>query len=99
MASFENIDLPLLRKIARTGKPIIMSTGMATLSELDEAVRAIRETGGNDIALLKAVSAYPAPPEEMKEMAAAIPGAEFVAVANAGHMAPLEASTAAGSIE
>lgn len=65
IASFENVDLPLLRKIAETGQPIIMSNGMATLAELDEAVRTIREAGGNQLALLKCTSAYPAPPEEM----------------------------------
>ena len=65
IASFENVDLPLLRRIAHTGKPIIMSTGMATLAEMDEAVRTIQEAGGNQLALLKCTSAYPAPPEEM----------------------------------
>jgi len=65
IASFETVDLPLLRRIARTGKPVIMSTGMATLAEIDEAVRTIKEAGGNQLALLKCTSAYPAPPEEM----------------------------------
>jgi N-acetylneuraminate synthase len=65
VASFENVDLPLLRRIAQTGKPIIMSTGMATLAEIDEAVRTIREAGGEQLALLKCTSAYPASPEEM----------------------------------
>lgn len=65
VASFENVDLPLLRRIAKTGKPIIMSTGMASLAEIDEAVRTIRETGRDRLALLKCTSAYPAPPEEM----------------------------------
>ena len=65
IASFENVDLPLLRRIAQTGKPIIMSTGMATLAEIDEAVQTIRDAGNNHLALLKCTSAYPAPPEEM----------------------------------
>jgi pseudaminic acid synthase len=65
VASFENVDLPLLRRIAQTGKSIIMSTGMATLAEIDEAVRTLREAGGGQVALLKCTSAYPAPPEEM----------------------------------
>lgn len=65
IASFEIVDLPLLRKIAKTGKPIIMSTGMATLAEIDEAVQTIREAGGTQLALLKCTSAYPALSEEM----------------------------------
>lgn len=66
VASFEIVDLPLLRRITQTGKPIIMSTGMATLAEIDEAVRTIlRDAGGEQLALLKCTSAYPAPPEEM----------------------------------
>lgn len=65
VASFEIVDLPLLHKIAQTGKPIIMSTGMATLAEIDEAVKTIKKAGNNQIALLKCTSAYPAPPEEI----------------------------------
>ncbi len=63
IASFENIDLSLIRKIAGTGKPIIMSTGMATLAELDDAVSTAREAGCKDLILLKCTSTYPASPE------------------------------------
>ena len=64
VASFELVDLPLLRKIAGTGKPIIMSTGMASLAEIDEAVQTVRDAGTTQVALLKCTSAYPALPEE-----------------------------------
>ena len=64
VASFELVDIPLLRKIAETGKPIIISTGMASLSEIDEAVHTVRNAGATQVALLKCTSAYPALPEE-----------------------------------
>lgn len=63
VASFESTDLPLIRYIASKGKPIIISTGMANISEIDESVREIRKHGCEDIILLKCTSTYPASPE------------------------------------
>jgi len=65
IASFELVDLALIAKIARTGKPLILSTGMATLAEIKEAVNTARNAGATQIALLKCTSAYPSPPEAM----------------------------------
>ena len=63
IASFENVDLPLIRKAARTGKPIIASTGMTTVSELADLVRTARDNGCADLTLLKCTSSYPSSPE------------------------------------
>ncbi|MDH5359080.1 MAG: pseudaminic acid synthase [Gammaproteobacteria bacterium] len=61
IASFENNDIPLIEYVARTGKPLIISTGMATLSELEECVTAAKDNGCKDLVLLKCTSSYPAP--------------------------------------
>jgi len=63
IASFENTDIPLIQRVATTGKPLIISTGMATLEELDESVNAARQSGCKDLILLKCTSTYPATPE------------------------------------
>lgn len=68
IASFENTDVPLIRRAAATGKPLILSTGMATVAELDASVRAAREAGCRDVIVLKCTSSYPAPPEDSNLM-------------------------------
>ena len=65
LASCELIDIPLLQRISRTGKPLIISTGMATIEEIEEAVATSRKEGAGQIALLRCTSAYPALPSEM----------------------------------
>ena len=63
IASFENCHIPLIKKAASTGKPLIISTGLASLAELDATIRAARDCGCNDLILLKCTSTYPANPE------------------------------------
>lgn len=63
IASFENTHLPLLKKVASTGKPVIVSTGVATIADIDECMRTLRNAGCTDIVLLKCTSTYPATPE------------------------------------
>jgi pseudaminic acid synthase len=65
VASFELVDIPLLRKIARTKKPVIASTGLASFAEIEEAVQTLRANGTSELVLLKCTSAYPASPAEM----------------------------------
>lgn len=63
IASFENTDIPLIKKVAQTGKPVIMSTGAATLAEIDEAVQTLKSNGCEQFVLLKCTSTYPSSPE------------------------------------
>lgn len=65
IASFELVDIPLVQRVARTGKPLIMSTGMATVEEIEEAITSAWDAGAREIALLKCTSAYPSRPEQM----------------------------------
>jgi N-acetylneuraminate synthase len=65
VASFELVDLELLRAVGETGRPVIASTGMASADEIDEAVAVLRAAGASDLVLLRCNSAYPASPEEM----------------------------------
>jgi len=82
IASFENIDIPLLKKVAKTGKPVIISTGMATVEELTESVETLKNNGCKEIVLLKCTSSYPASPENtniltIPDMKKRFPGCEI----------------------
>jgi len=68
IASFENTHWPLLKKVASTGKPVIMSTGISQISDIDESVRVLRENGCKDLVLLKCTSTYPAEPSNTNLM-------------------------------
>ena len=65
IASFELVDIPLIERVARTGKPVIISAGMADRAEIEAAVDAVRRAGGEQVVVLKCTSSYPAPPESM----------------------------------
>jgi len=65
IASFELVDIPLIEQVAKTGKPIIISTGMGSEEEIRDAVNAVQQSGNNQLVLLKCTSTYPAPPEDM----------------------------------
>jgi pseudaminic acid synthase len=77
IASFELVDTPLLTRVARTRKPVILSTGMATADEIREAVAALRDAGCRDLALLRCASAYPARPGDVHLRAMQTLAAEF----------------------
>jgi N-acetylneuraminate synthase len=103
IASFEIIDLPLIRRIARTGKPIIMSTGMATLGEISEGVAAARQAGATQLALLHCTSGYPTPPEEanlstIPHLAAAFDAIVGLSDHTAGYAVPVSAVTLGAAI-
>jgi N,N'-diacetyllegionaminate synthase len=77
IASFELVDLPLIRKAAETGLPLILSTGMAVYGEIEDALGAVRETGNDRVALLRCASVYPSPPEIINLRAMATMRAAF----------------------
>lgn len=98
-ASAEIVDLPLLREIARTGKPMIVSTGMATLAEIDAAVTAIRDAGSSPIVLLACTAAYPAVAEEARlGNIAALRGAFGVPVGLSDHTLGIGIAVAAAAL-
>lgn len=99
VASFEAVDLPLIKRIAATGKPIILSTGIAEFFEIGEAVSAARESGCKSLALLHCVSAYPAPAEDMNLRTIADLAAKFDVVAGlSDHTLGTSVATAAVAV-
>ncbi len=98
IASFEVIDLPLIKYVAEQGKPMIISTGMATLGEIQEAVETARGNGAGGIALLHCTSAYPAPIEEANVRTVAHLGQAFNAVSGLSDHAPGSAACVASIV-
>lgn len=99
VASFELVDIPLIRYIAKTGKPIIMSTGMATVGEIAEAVDTARSEGVHDIVLLKCTSAYPSDPKDANVVTMTILGATFgVTVGLSDHSPGFGAAAASAAL-
>ena len=77
IASFELVGLPLIRHTASVGVPVILSTGMAVYGEIEDAMRAVREAGNDQVALLRCASLYPSPPEIINLRAMATMRAAF----------------------
>lgn len=99
IASFEIVDLPLIEVVARTGKPMIISTGMATMEEIGEAVTAARDAGCRELALFHCVSGYPTPPQELNLLAMHRLAEEFaVPVGLSDHTLGTTAAVAAAAL-
>ncbi|QOZ52006.1 pseudaminic acid synthase [Bradyrhizobium sp. CCBAU 53338] len=98
IASFEVIDLPLIKYVARRGKPMIISTGMANLGEIQDAVETARNNGASGIALLHCTSAYPAPIEEANVRTVTHLGAAFGVVSGLSDHAPGSAACVASTV-
>ncbi len=99
VASFEIVDLPLIRRVAETGRPMILSTGMAVLGEIEDALRAAAEGGATEVGLMQCTSAYPAPPERANLRAMATMRSAFgVAVGLSDHTTGIAVPIAAAAL-